>query len=1143
MTTFEGVNDGELRLTIHAEGTATQRKRDVLLILVVDCSGSMSGTFERQVIPALISIIESCYQNDIEIQVILYQSSAFQLTFDKNNYRKVVSSLRAGGGTNFDDAFEKLRHVLTDSVINKKRTNCDVVVGFMTDGCGTFTEKRFNQLRKIIQATHTKVVVHSVAFTESHDFALLNRIRQSLGTVEGGFQYAEPSDGEHALRQKLEAIFEVVSNSAGDVNFQCQLPAFKFMKFLSNGKYEPVKKWCTSLTLNKDGVAEVTLFVRYVATQTQPAVVTLKYSGSMDDTRKTEGTVTIKNVTVADQNAVCLIKIKQLESAVDNLIKVVADTLANGDVSVSTREAWSRHLQKITESIQKYAGVNLLKTFKKANRSTSLEILTRVNEKISRLNEVLTTLARGEVSTALKARLTEITYGHKFAAARTQRKMDERTQKNIAEMKTMEDELTKVTINKEIVNSIPEALSEVYRCILTQVPWTDLVCDEQQSRDVVGFGVAAGRSELVIEDPTQIRISEVSLTILSKSAFEDALKFSIDIKGHLEAHGGFNVMSEAGVAFRGIGREPINSWLPLYIHPEHWKLVCPQLKAIIGHFVTLDPLGYSENQIDSLFLVMATMVARLSKQPGERELILLYQFQRTMIAIVKAFNWQERMLRALNRWMEHPKNRLKDSTKNLLVFVAYLLCLPVEQLATSLSSEDTWTKLWLTLLEETVRRGADNITKNLGESQITEWIDRLVLYDQSQSPKLTEEQINGHLVMSLAETAVTQQSSTTLDQRDTNSNNTVRKDIKPEEVSTQRGGRRAPRRKTKKTSQHGGWKRSRRNPHPPRPKRRITVEKSRDDLAVKTAQELVFRGATPVLQKETIPQNTYDPCYITTTHLNAIEQFVNKLNQHGHPTIHALMTLMTYTRQWIKMQRNIGNIEKLLLELDNNAGVAPTKWIQDMKEAFKVRENLRSSFAGFFQLCPLPSGVPHRVLVMRAMTAQGLKLAVNKEAKEAIEHGNYRDPVFDCEKLLQNLANERANKRQHEEQTTKASSNYDYAVERCVNCLDMVTFVGFLLCDQGFKGRRNFGAFKTLCRRFVDAEARDIPLGFEKLKVLITGKVQVEIDGTRQTYDVLDHGRPWIPGNKQGYRKKLVKIWGPTMLQLIESPHSIPSKK
>jgi hypothetical protein len=146
---------------------------------------------------------------------------------------------------------------------------------------------------------------------------------------------------------------------------------------------------------------------------------------------------------------------------------------------------------------------------------------------------------------------------------------------------------------------------------------------------------------VVIEDPTQIRISQVSLTVLSKSAFEDALKYSIDFSGHIASHGGFNESSglchpnisfltclfespiiyklkqidsntlcsfcsnceEMGVALRGMGREPINSWLPLFIHPEHWKLVCPQLKAIIGYFVTLDPLGYNENQIDALFLV------------------------------------------------------------------------------------------------------------------------------------------------------------------------------------------------------------------------------------------------------------------------------------------------------------------------------------------------------------------------------------------------------------------------------------------------------------------------------------------------------------------------------------------------------------
>jgi hypothetical protein len=96
----------------------------------------------------------------------------------------------------------------------------------MTDGCGTYTKKSFNRLKQIIENTKTQVVVQSVAFTASHDFNLSNQIRQTLGTVEGGFQYAEPSDGEDALRQKLEAIFEVVSNSAGDLNFECELQKY-----------------------------------------------------------------------------------------------------------------------------------------------------------------------------------------------------------------------------------------------------------------------------------------------------------------------------------------------------------------------------------------------------------------------------------------------------------------------------------------------------------------------------------------------------------------------------------------------------------------------------------------------------------------------------------------------------------------------------------------------------------------------------------------------------------------------------------------------------------------------------------------------------------------------------------------------------
>jgi recombinational DNA repair ATPase RecF len=81
---------------------------------------------------------------------------------------------------------------------------------------------------------------------------------------------------------------------------------------------------------------------------------------------------------------------------------------------------------------------------------------------------------------------------------RTQRKMDERVQRNIVELKKQEEELKNVSINKEIVKSIPEDTAEVYKCILTQASWTDLVCDDPQSRDVVGFGLAVELNECTI---------------------------------------------------------------------------------------------------------------------------------------------------------------------------------------------------------------------------------------------------------------------------------------------------------------------------------------------------------------------------------------------------------------------------------------------------------------------------------------------------------------------------------------------------------------------------------------------------------------------------------------------------------------------
>jgi hypothetical protein len=36
----------------------------------------------------------------------------------------------------------------------------------------------------------------------------------------------------------------------------------------------------------------------------------------------------------------------------------------------------------------------------------------------------------------------------------------------------------------------------------------------------------------------------------------------------------------------------------------------------MGHLATLDPLGYNPNQVDLFYLILATMVSRLSATPG-----------------------------------------------------------------------------------------------------------------------------------------------------------------------------------------------------------------------------------------------------------------------------------------------------------------------------------------------------------------------------------------------------------------------------------------------------------------------------------------------------------------------------------------------
>ncbi|CAF1621453.1 unnamed protein product, partial [Didymodactylos carnosus] len=98
----------------------------------------------------------------------------------------------------------------------------------------------------------------------------------------------------------------------------------------------------------------------------------------------------------------------------------------------------------------------------------------------------------------------------------------------------------------------------------------------------MGVGLVVERQEHVVDAPTLLSVKSVSVTILSRSACDDAIKMKMNIGEAARLHGGFIASKTSGPTTstniaqqgtanrqseftRGVAAEPINAFLPLYI--------------------------------------------------------------------------------------------------------------------------------------------------------------------------------------------------------------------------------------------------------------------------------------------------------------------------------------------------------------------------------------------------------------------------------------------------------------------------------------------------------------------------------------------------------------------------------------------------
>jgi len=184
------------------------------------------------------------------------------------------------------------------------------------------------------------------------------------------------------------------------------------------------------------------------------------------------------------------------------------------------------------------------------------------------------------------------------------------------------------------------------------------------------------------------------------------------------------------------------------------------------------------------------------------------------------------------------------------------------------------------------------------------------------------------------------------------------------------------------------------------------------------------------------------------------------------------------------------------------------------------------------------------------MVVQGAKLRVNKDCREAITESKYFDPVAAGNQLLESLHQQIVAKQKASNQKQSRNDEIRYAIQRCLSTTDILMFVGYVHSKKGLGGARNTAAFQKLYWQFQNVESSSqIPLGIEKLKILILGKAELVVEGVTTTVNVLDNGKAWLPGERKSKKKyrsntrRFRRIWGPAFDDLLKAAEQEPHLK
>jgi len=653
-------------VTINLQSNLSVKAKDKYTLIVLDVSGSMSGSKIDTCKKAIIELAQMLYasSDNPKMDIIIFNNSPELLKVEGKSLSHtidIINKIYAGGGTYFIPVFDMIQNILKE-----KSSIKELAVLFLSDGQAeslSFLKPHIEKMKDFTSKNLSSAELHSLGFGSDHDARLLEELTRAMPT-QGSFQYIKESS---EITPSIEAISGYLTEKRLTAYIQWKEGEKTVEKRITFETHKD-KELAPGMVSCWEGIACLNL----TQEEFEKIKDTIKLIIKHENTE-----IGIETEFVFRKPEGKAIEMRQNFLFINESLKRLSDALIEDFKSKKVEEIKDQLAglrQMLNETVREIFKVKI------ADRKYLMETCNDLNEYMDKINDLIRESANKALSNDQIATINAMAY-RQVTKKKNLKVLDKRLVQNVDLLNEVYQKTQEIS---EKVNE--EELTQKYKDLIEQVGSCSLnlynMAEALKAGDCLCLTFDIGRPEVAIADASRVIIKKIYPTVICATAFLDSVKYSMNLNP-LQS-GGFEPKLQGSIV-KGASNESITAAMPLYLCPEHWESASQFMKPILGWDVTLDPLGYDYNQVRTVpFLILSRALIELSENPNsEFHQRITRWILDTCIQIIKDENKGNNNSSSLattvkeiwSKYLEDGTVREVEKVQSNSVFLAHVICL------------------------------------------------------------------------------------------------------------------------------------------------------------------------------------------------------------------------------------------------------------------------------------------------------------------------------------------------------------------------------------------------------------------------------------------------------------------------------------